>query len=79
MDTNLARKASAIPSPYSAEADLVRHALLERGLETPLLPHQFERDEKYQRIRNSFTDIARTLVEGVAGSSAPVSLLALRD
>jgi len=61
MDTNLARKASAIPSPYSAEADLVRHALLERGLETPLLPHQFERDEKYQRIRNSFTDIARTL------------------
>jgi GTP cyclohydrolase I len=61
MDTNLARKASAIPSPYSVEADLVRHALLERGLETPLLPHQFERDEKYQRIRNSFTDIARTL------------------
>jgi GTP cyclohydrolase I len=61
MDTNLARKASAIPSPYSVEADLVRHALLERGLETPLLPHQFERDEKYQRIRNSFTDITRTL------------------
>ena len=61
MDTNLARKTTEIPSPYSAEADLVRHALLERGLETPLLPHQFERDEKYQRIRRSFTDIARTL------------------
>ena len=35
--------------------------MLARGLETPLLPHQFERDEKYQRIRNSFADIARTL------------------
>ena len=61
MNTNLARQASDLPSPYSVEADLVRHALIERGLETPLLPHQFERDEKYQRIKNSFTDIARTL------------------
>lgn len=61
MNTNLARQASDISSPYSVEADLVRHALIERGLETPLLPHQFERDEKYQRIKNSFTDIARTL------------------
>ena len=61
MDSNLAQKAQAIPSPYSAEADLVRSALLERGLETPLLPHQYERDEKYKRIRAAFTDIARTL------------------
>ena len=61
MDTNLAHSATEIPSPYSAEADLVRHALIERGLETPLLPHQYERDEKYQRIRKSFADIARTL------------------
>jgi GTP cyclohydrolase I len=61
MDTNLAHSTADIPSPYSLEADLVRHALIERGLETPLLPHQFERDEKYQRIKNSFTDIARTL------------------
>jgi GTP cyclohydrolase I len=61
MDTNLARSTTAIPSPYSEEADLVRHALIERGLETPLLPHQFERDDKYQRIKNSFSDIARTL------------------
>ena len=61
MDTNLAHSTADIQSPYSLEADLVRHALLERGLETPLLPHQFERDEKYQRIKKSFTDIARTL------------------
>ena len=61
METNLARKSVAIPSPYRPEADLVRQALIERGLETPLLPHQFERDEKYRRIRDAFGDIARTL------------------
>ncbi len=61
MNSNLAHQAKDIPSPFSAEADLVRHALLERGLETPLLPHQIERDEKYRRIKNSFTDIAKTL------------------
>lgn len=61
MDTNFAHNTADIQSPYSPEADLVRHALIERGLETPLLPHQFERDEKYQRIKNSFADIARTL------------------
>ena len=61
MSTNLAHAAAEIPSPYSAEADQVRHALIERGLETPLVPHQYERDEKYQRIKKSFTEIARTL------------------
>ena len=61
MNTNLARSATPIPSPFSSEADQVRYALIERGLETPLLPHQYERDEKYQRIKNSFTDIVRTL------------------
>lgn len=61
MNTNLAHAATDIQSPYSMEADLVRHALLERGLETPLLPHQHERDEKYNRIKKSFTDIVATL------------------
>ena len=61
MNTNLASSATQIPSPFSSEADQVRYALIERGLETPLLSHQYERDEKYQRIKNSFTDIARTL------------------
>ncbi len=61
MKTNLAHHQVEVSSPYSAEADLVRHALIERGLETPLLPHQFERDEKYRRIKASFTEIARTL------------------
>lgn len=61
MKNSLAQSTAEIPSPYSSEANLVRHALLERGLETPLLPHQYQRDEKYQQIKKSFTDIARTL------------------
>jgi len=46
---------------YSAEANLVRHALFERGLETPLAHNTLSRDEKYERIRQSFTTIAETL------------------
>ena len=61
MNTNTAAPAKEILSPYSKEADLVRLALIERGLETPLLPHQHERDEKYRRIKRSVTEIARTL------------------
>jgi GTP cyclohydrolase I len=61
MNTNRAHSAVEISAPFSIEANLVRHALLERGLETPLSQDQFERDEKYHRIKESFTDIARTL------------------
>lgn len=61
MAANLASSAAQIPLPFTTEADRVRHALLERGLETPLLPHQHDREEKYQRIEKSFTEIARTL------------------
>ncbi len=61
MSANLDRSATQIPSPFTTEADRVRQALLERGLETPLLPHQHDRDEKYQRVKKSFTEIARTL------------------
>lgn len=61
MNAELSPTRKTAPSPYSPEADLVRKALLKRGLETPLLPHQYERDEKYQRIRDAFTDIAKTL------------------
>lgn len=61
MKAELADADNAVPSPYSSEADLVRQALVERGLETPLLPHQYERDEKFRRIEQSFGDIARTL------------------
>lgn len=61
MDINIAQRENLIETPCSAEAELVRQALLEHGLETPQLPHQLDRDEKYRRIKQSFTDIARTL------------------
>jgi len=48
-------------SLFSEEADLVRNALIEHGLETPLLPDTLDRDTKYQRIKQSFADIATTL------------------
>jgi GTP cyclohydrolase I len=61
MKPSVAEKMSAIPSAVSPEAELVRNALLERGLETPLVPNGLDRDEKYRRITASFTEIARTL------------------
>lgn len=61
MKTNHAYSALEITPLYSAEANQVRHALLERGLETPLVQDKYDRDEKYQRIKQSFADIAETL------------------
>jgi GTP cyclohydrolase I len=46
------------PSP---EAARVRAALIERGLETPLVENGLSRQQKYERIRDSFTTIAETL------------------
>lgn len=61
MTVEAAENCIDLDSPFSAAADLVRDALVARGLETPLLPHQLDRDEKYKRIQESFTDIVRTL------------------
>lgn len=48
-------------SAISAEAARVREALLARGLETPLVENGLDRDQKYERIRDSFRVIAETL------------------
>ena len=61
MESSLAEKMLTFPSNLSPEADLVRTALVKRGLETPLLPNGLSRDEKYERISAAFTDITRTL------------------
>ncbi|CAH0991571.1 GTP cyclohydrolase 1 [Sinobacterium norvegicum] len=45
----------------SDEANLVQQALLQRGLETPLVDNDLTNEEKYQRIKASFTDIVATL------------------
>ena len=62
MESSAAEKMLAFPSTnMSAEAALVREALVRRGLETPLIANGLCRDEKFRRIAASFTDITRTL------------------
>tara|TARA_R110000823_G_scaffold27609_3_gene80301 strand:+ start:1947 stop:2627 length:681 start_codon:yes stop_codon:yes gene_type:complete len=43
------------------EARRVRDVLVARGLETPLLENGLSRDQKFERIRESFAEIASTL------------------
>ena len=45
----------------SEDAQRVRDVLVERGLETPLVHTGLSRDQKYERIRDSFADIVLTL------------------
>ena len=48
-------------SNLSKEAQLVRNALIERGLETPMSGLQLSRDEKYARIRDAMTQVVTAL------------------
>jgi GTP cyclohydrolase I len=61
MEPLLAQNMLAFPGNISPEAELVRNALLARGLETPLIPNGLNRDEKYQRIAAAFAEITQTL------------------
>ncbi|MAV26746.1 MAG: GTP cyclohydrolase I FolE [Gammaproteobacteria bacterium] len=45
----------------SREAVLVRDALIEAGLETPMVPNHLTRDEKYLRIKSAMADIMDAL------------------
>lgn len=45
----------------SPEAMMVRHALVEKGLETPMIENGMSRDEKYESIKASMTDVVTTL------------------
>ena len=45
----------------SQEAERVRQALVGLGLETPVIDTGLTRDEKYDRIRASMTDVVNTL------------------
>ena len=62
MESNLANNMLSFPGPISAEAELVRSALQQHGLETPLIHNGLDRDEKYQRIVAAFTDITLSLI-----------------
>ena len=61
MEAVLAEHTLSFPSTISAEAKRVRDALIERGLETPLVHNALTRDEKFARIAEAFTDITQTL------------------
>ena len=61
MEAVLAEHTLSFPCTISAEAQLVRDALIERGLETPLVQNGLTRDEKFTRIAEAFTDITQTL------------------
>ena len=45
----------------SAEAALVRDTLVSHGLETPMIDNGLTREEKYERIKASMTDVVETL------------------
>jgi GTP cyclohydrolase I len=45
----------------SLEALLVRDALLEQGLETPMVPNNIDNEQKYERIKKSVMTIMKTL------------------
>ena len=55
------RSAYLLPGDCSPEAKLVKAALVEHGLETPMIENGLTRDEKYSRIRESMKDIVTTL------------------
>jgi len=61
MESSLAENMLAFPATLSPEAQQVRNALVERGLETPLAPNGLSEAEKYRRLVDAFTRVTRTL------------------
>jgi GTP cyclohydrolase I len=61
METALMETVVTPPLAISEDAQQVRDALIASGLETPLVYNGLSRDQKYERIRESFADIAHTL------------------
>ena len=61
MSVSTAIGVSEVTQNLSAEAWLVRNALIERGLETPMLDNGLRSDQKYQRIKTLMGDVMDTL------------------
>ena len=59
--TAIARSDTDFQSNLSLEAQLVRNALIEKGLETPMSGIKLSRNEKYARIRDAMTQVATAL------------------
>ncbi|MEM1403449.1 MAG: GTP cyclohydrolase I FolE [Pseudomonadota bacterium] len=61
MTQALSRKTLNFPQEISSEAMLVRQALIDCGLETPMVANDLDRQQKYERIRDNFREITETL------------------
>lgn len=57
----LKKQQTAAESKISAEATLVREALIAQGLETPMLDNGLTPEQKYSRVKDLFTEIVTTL------------------
>ncbi|MEH6592090.1 MAG: GTP cyclohydrolase I FolE [Halioglobus sp.] len=61
METALIEQVTTPPLAISEDARRVREALIAGGLETPTIDNGLCRDQKFERIAESFTDIAYAL------------------
>jgi len=55
------KKTRPEPSALSGDAILVRNALIEQGLETPMIDTGLTPEQKYQRIKGLMSDVVSTL------------------
>jgi len=62
MNQVLARTEPMAEASFSEEAQKVREALLAHRLETPMIAHTIDSEEKYLEIKDSLTVIMKTLV-----------------
>ncbi|MFT4519950.1 MAG: GTP cyclohydrolase I [Halioglobus sp.] len=69
MESALTQAIVTTPLGISEDANAVRQVLIARGLETPFLDNGLSRDQKYERIKDSFADIALTLGLDLADDS----------
>jgi hypothetical protein len=63
MKTNHAYATIEITPAFSAEANLVRHVLLERGLETPLIDNGYDRPQVEERLTRQILIALQTLLQ----------------
>lgn len=61
MKANTAEQININRLVLSDEAEKVRDALINSGLETPMIDNGLTTEEKYQRIKNAFEDVVTTL------------------
>lgn len=69
LDLNALISRGAPDAALRPEAAAVRNALIERGLETPMVPTHLSAEEKRQRIQASFTEIMKVLGLDLADDS----------